>query len=93
MEGYNGYAKDNARAALGAADKRRIRGIAAATVFAALALMATNLRKIQTFLDDATEQADGTVSHPKPRARRRTQDKQDLLDKLDGAPPPVPTGP
>lgn len=96
IEGYNGYVKDNGYAALGASDKRRIRGIAATTVFSAMCLMAANIRKIQKFLDEAAEQSDGTISHRKPvrrRARRRQQDAQDLINKIEAALPPEPSGP
>ena len=95
IEGYNGYVKDNGYAALAAADKRRIRWIAATTVFFALCLRAANIRRIQKFLDEAAEQADGSISHRKPvrtRARRRTQDAHDLITKIEAAPPPESPG-
>lgn len=63
-------------------------------MFVALGLMAANIRRIQKFLDDAREQADGSISTPKPkstRARRRTRDAKDLVSKIKATPPPTPT--
>ncbi len=70
-EGMNGYLKDGAREALGDPQRRRIRGVAAQSVFVALLLLAANLRKIDRFLVDLAAAAAGT-GRRRPR-RRRTQ--------------------
>ena len=49
IEGLNGYAKDPAHQALAAPARRRIRGIAACSLFTALLLMAANIRKIRAW--------------------------------------------
>ena len=47
IEGLNGLIKDPAHEALAQAARRRVRGIAAQSVFTALLLMAANIRKIR----------------------------------------------
>jgi hypothetical protein len=49
IEGLNGYVKDPARQALAQPARRRVRGIAAQSVFTALLLTAANIRKIRTW--------------------------------------------
>ena len=49
IEGINGYAKDPAHEALAQPARRRVRGIAACTVFTALLLTAANIRKIRAW--------------------------------------------
>jgi hypothetical protein len=67
IEGLNGYAKDPAHQALAAPGRRRVRGIAACSLFTALLLMAANIRKIRAWRAlTATGQAG-----PARRARRR----------------------
>lgn len=68
IEGTNGYVKDTAHEALGQPGRRRVRGIAAQSLFVGLLLMAANFRKIATYRD-LVEGGDG----PKvlERARRR----------------------
>ena len=67
IEGLNGYAKDTAHQALAQPARRRVRGIAACSLFTALLLMAANTRKIRTWrAPTATGQARITR-----RARRR----------------------
>jgi hypothetical protein len=44
IEGLNGYAKDPARQALAQPGRRRVRGIAAQSLFTALLLIAANIR-------------------------------------------------
>ena len=46
IEGLNGYAKDPAHQALAQPARRRVRGIAAQSIFTALLLMAANIRKM-----------------------------------------------
>src|SRR4029453_12032592 len=46
IEGANGYAKDPAHEALGQPARRRVRGIAAQSIFTALLLIAANIRQI-----------------------------------------------
>ena len=49
IEGLNGYVKDPARQALAQPGRRRVRGIAACSLFTALLLMAANIRKIRAW--------------------------------------------
>ena len=49
IEGLNGYAKDPAHEALAQPGRRRVRGIAAQSIFTALLLMAANIRKIRAW--------------------------------------------
>ena len=67
IEGLNGYAKDPAHQALAQPGRRRVRGIAAQSIFTALLLMAANIRKIRAWRSlTASDQAGITR-----RARRR----------------------
>jgi hypothetical protein len=83
-EGMNGYLKDGAREALADPQRRRIRGVAAQSVFVALLFWATNLRKIDRFLAQEAAEAAGTA-RPRPR-RRRTRA---IGEWLPGQPPPT----
>jgi hypothetical protein len=49
IEGLNGLIKDSAREALAQPARRRVRGIAAQSLFTALLLMAANIRKIRAW--------------------------------------------
>ena len=49
IEGLNGFVKDPAHEALAQPARRRVRGIAAQSVFTALLLMAANIRKIRAW--------------------------------------------
>ena len=49
IEGLNGYAKDPAHQALAQPGRRRVRGIAAQSMFTALLLIAANIRKIRAW--------------------------------------------
>lgn len=60
-EGFNGTAKDGAYAGLGQATRRRKRGIAAQTLLCAALLFAENLRRIASFEDKATADANGEL--------------------------------
>ncbi|HEV2253995.1 MAG TPA: hypothetical protein VGS06_12445 [Streptosporangiaceae bacterium] len=75
IEGLNGYAKDPAHQALGQPARRRVRGIAACSLFTALLLMAANIRKIRAW------RALTTNSKPcaTQRARRRRTSLHDHL--------------
>ena len=75
IEGLNGYAKDPAHQALAAPARRRVRGIAAQSIFTALLLMAANIRKIRAWRALTTrDQARITR-----RARRRRTSLRDYL--------------
>ena len=67
IEGLNGYAKDPAHQALGQPARRRVRGIAACSLFTALLLMAANIRKIRAWRALTT----GGKAATAQRARRR----------------------
>ena len=77
IEGLNGYAKDPAHEALAQPARRRVRGIAAQSIFAALLLMAANIRKIRTWRAITT--ASKTRIAQRPR-RRRTSLRDHLPD-------------
>ena len=75
IEGLNGYAKDPAHQALAQPGRRRVRGIAAQSLFTALLLMAANIRKIRAWRAlTASDQAGITR-----RARRRRTSLRDYL--------------
>ena len=75
IEGLNGYAKDPAHEALAQPGRRRVRGIAAQSVFTALLLMAANIRKIRAWR--ALTARDTT--RITQRARRRRTSLRDYL--------------
>ena len=74
IEGLNGYAKDTAHQALAQPGRRRVRGIAAQSLFTALLLTAANIRKIRTW---RARTASGTTTAR--RARRRRASLPDYL--------------
>jgi len=69
-EGMNGYVKDPAHEALGDPGRRRIRGVAAQSVFAAFLLMAANVRKIRTYLEDRANFGESRSARPRRRKTR-----------------------
>jgi hypothetical protein len=77
VEGMNGYVKDGAHEALADSTRRRIRGVAAQSVFVAFLLFAANLRKIEVFLQAEAAIEAGTVRRL-PR-RRRTKSLRNWL--------------
>jgi hypothetical protein len=83
IEGVNGFVKDHAKEAAGEPGKRRIRGMAAQSLFLAFLLFASNWRKIDTFLESLN--AEGTVV--KLRSRRRTT--KPIQDWDRPVPPPA----
>ena len=68
IEGTNGYLKDPAHESLHAPGRRRVRGIAAQSVFVALLLMAANFRKIAAYRNLVES---GRTHEVVERARRR----------------------
>jgi hypothetical protein len=68
IEGTNGYLKDTAHEALACPGRRRVRGIAAQSLFVALLLMAGNFRKIASY---RAMTADASATRVAQRARRR----------------------
>jgi hypothetical protein len=75
IEALNGYAKDPAHHALAAPARRRVRGIAACSLFTALLLMAANIRKIRAWRALTPRQKDNTTQ----RAQRRRTSLRDYL--------------
>ena len=69
IEGLNGYAKDTAHQALAQPGRRRVRGIAACSLFTALLLTAANIRKIRTWWALTASDPAGI---PRRARRRRT---------------------
>ncbi len=68
IEGLNGYIKDPAHESLAAPGRRRVRGIAAQSIFVAILTMAANLRKIKAFRDKAEQDS---LTQPMRAKRRR----------------------
>jgi hypothetical protein len=75
IEGLNGYAKDTAHQALAQPGRRRVRGIAAQSIFTALLLMAANIRKIRAWRALTPSDQAGITR----RARRRRASLRDYL--------------
>ena len=75
IEGLNGYAKDTAHEALAQPARRRVRGIAAQSIFTALLLMAANIRKIRAWRA-LTARDKARITR---RARRRRTSLRDYL--------------
>ncbi|MCP2340658.1 hypothetical protein [Actinomadura rupiterrae] len=67
VEGFNGFAKDDAQEAIERAQKRRIRGVAAQSLVLAFQLARVNQRKISAWIDTLP----GEDGQPRRRARRR----------------------
>jgi len=68
IEGWNGYVKDAAHEDLAAPSRRRVRGIAAQSVFCTFLLMAANIRKIRAYRELVADCRTGQIAE---RARRR----------------------
>ena len=77
IEGWNGYVKDAAHEDLAAPSRRRVRGIAAQSIFCAFLLMAANLRKIRAFRELVADRRTGQIAE---RARRRRMSIADYRD-------------
>ena len=75
IEGLNGYAKDPAHQALAQPGRRRVRGIAACSLFTALLLMAASIRKIRAWRNLTARDQAGITR----RARRRRTSLRDYL--------------
>jgi len=75
IEGLNGYAKDPAHQALAQPARRRVRGIAAQSIFTALLLLAVNIRKIRAWRA-LTARDKARITQ---RARRRRSSLRDYL--------------
>ena len=73
IEGLNGYAKDPAHQALAQPARRRVRGIAAQSLFTALLLTAANIRKIRAWRTLTA----GSKAATAQRARRRPASLRD----------------
>jgi hypothetical protein len=73
QEGMHGFAKDEAHEALAAPGRRRVRGKAARSVFAAFLLAAASIRKIRAFLNNAIADPSGVIYVP--RKQRKGQSR------------------
>lgn len=67
IEGLNGYVKDPCHEALSQPGRRRVRGIAPQSIFVAMLLMASNVRKITSYRAEQSYR-----QRPKRPKRRRT---------------------
>ena len=65
QEGVHGSAKDDAQEALGAPGRRRKRGLAAQSLYAAVSLAVTTLRKVASFLEHTKPDKDGRPCVPR----------------------------
>jgi len=75
IEGLNGLIKDPAHEALAQPARRRVRGIAAQSIFTALLLLAANIRKIRAWRALTTNDKTRITR----RARRRRTSQRDYL--------------
>ncbi len=75
IEGLNGLIKDPAHQALAQPARRRVRGIAAQSIFTALLLLAANIRKIRAWRALTTNDKTRITR----RARRRRTSQRDYL--------------
>jgi hypothetical protein len=75
IEGLNGFVKDPAHQALAQPARRRVRGIAAQSIFTALLLMAANIRKIRAWRALTPSDKDRITR----RARQRRASLRDWL--------------
>ncbi len=94
IESINAYLKDESKEHLGAPGRRRVRGIAAAQVFASRLAAAANIRKIQKFYCEAFITRQGRigvpVKSPAPRKRytsRRSRSVQHSTPRHGAKPP------
>ena len=65
QEGTHGFAKDEAQESLGASGRRRKRGLAAQSLYAAISLAVTTMRKIASFLQHAKPDKNGRRCVPR----------------------------
>jgi hypothetical protein len=84
IEGFNGYVKDGPHEALGNATRRRLRGRTAQHFLTALLVMAANIRKLRTFLDNCATSS----QTQRPRRKRRRETLTDYLP-VSSRPPPA----
>ena len=83
IEGWNGFVKDPAHEALAAPGRRRVRGIAAQSIFVTLLLMAANFRKIAAFRQMVADGRAGQCGRASPPPAGKPQR---LLPALAAAP-------
>ena len=93
IEGFNGYLKDAAYSGLGQRTRFRIRGFAAHSINVALAVVASNLRKIAAFETTRRNRGDregGPATRTRHPRRRDTLAKYTVTpDQLHSGDPPV----
>jgi hypothetical protein len=76
IEGWNGFVKDPAHEALAQPARRRVRGLAAQSIFVTLLVVAANLRKIDTHHRQMTDRDE---LETRKRSRRRRVSLTDYL--------------
>jgi hypothetical protein len=82
----NGYVNDGAHEALADPTRRRIRGVAAQSLFVPILLFAANVRKIDAFLQQEAAIKRSTVR--RLRARRRSESLEDFRPRSSWVEPP-----
>jgi len=96
-EGFHGYSKDDAKEAIGHASRRRIRGIAAASLFITVLVTAAAIRKVLRFLEDAQLDRHGHLHVTRPSRKDRAykfgreEDDEPPDEQGDGPDPDDPT--
>jgi hypothetical protein len=94
VEGFNGYVKDKAYEDLENSQNRRVRGVAAQTIFTAFLVFSANVRAINEFLDVATIGIDGVprrAHKPRPPRRKGRTLASYRARRSPGTDPPTPT--
>jgi len=93
IEGMNGYLKDGAREALDDPERRRIRGVAAQSLFVALLVFAANYRKITKFLRLVEFDPSAGRGRPRRRGSRPISDWYPEPTRVSHGPEPPEPGP
>ena len=88
IEGGNGHLKEASGPAIGDPGRRRIRGIAAQSVFVALGIFSLNLQRITSFLENCEVGTDGVI---RTRAKEAVRVRR-ITESLQVHAPTLPTG-